>query len=134
MQFIKKFFKFSIVGFICFLIDLTFTILLIKIFGFPKTFARFPSWLIAVSSSYLLNKNFTFKSNIQKFKKKGKRIKRFIFYISSQALGGLVNIMVYSISIIYFNFSITISIILGTIFGLFLNFAGAKTILKNNSS
>jgi len=132
MKRIKNITKFCIIGFFCFILDLSFSLIFFKFLGLPKTFVRYPAWLIAVSSSYFLNLNFTFISDKKSSIRRIKKFERYIFYISSQALGGIINICSYSLLIFKFNFSIFSSILIGTFMGLVFNYFGAKYILKRN--
>ena len=132
MKRVKTISKFCIIGFLCFLLDFSFSILFFKVLGFPKVFVRFPAWLISVSFSYFLNLNFTFRSAKQKLSKKSEKFKRYSLYISSQAFGGIINISLYTLSILKLNLSILSSILIGTFFGLLFNYIAAKYILQRN--
>ena len=130
MKKLRRLIKFCIVGSLCFIVDLTCIYIFVYLFDFPKTLARYPSWLISVTTSYFLNLAFTFKSKSRIKNKINKHYKIYIFYISTQALGGILNIYIYTISLIKFNLSIGISLILGTLSGLVVNYLGASKVIK----
>ena len=135
-----QFLMFSVSGAIGLIVDLS-ALYLASIFMNLYS-ARLLSFLVAVTSTWLLNRNFTFKESEQKkqteIKQKNYLLTEFLRYFVANLSGGLVNLAVYSLYISY-NFETTekyIATCLGSLSGLALNFSLSKFVVfrkKNNS-
>ena len=124
-------FRFGLVGTLGFLVDAGVVLIFAKFLNIDPIFSRIPAWLTAVSTTYIFNVNFTFSEKNSKLEKNRKRPKRYILYILSQLSGGAINILVFSLLVSFVGSSWFVSLVVGTLFGLMINFYGASIVIKN---
>ena len=122
--------KFSAVGLTGFLIDFV-VMLVLNHFTTYILVSRATSWLIAVSSTFILNSIFTFRS--------GKRdrftysLNRYCLYVLSQTSGGLVNVTTYFLMMQIYEAKAYIAFTLGTFLGMAFNFSFAAKVLSRKN-
>ena len=121
--------RFGLVGCLGFVVDATVVLLLVQLLGAEPINARIPAWLLAVSTTYLFNLVFTFKTNKSVLVGKRQRVRRYSFYVLSQLCGGVINISVFGLLNSLLGMQWLISLAIGTIVGLFFNFIGASTVI-----
>ena len=119
--------RFSIVGAIGFIVDLG--VFSIVLFAIGPYGARIVSFIAAVICTWQLNRNFTFE------KKQKTSLREFIAYFASMCVGGAVNIgcFVIALRLIPENWAVGphIALALGSITGLFVNFALARLVFRS---
>lgn len=117
--------RFFIVGSIGFLIDAS--ILYIGLhFGVDPLVARIPSFLVAVMVTWALNRDFTFNAAHKSF------MESFPLYISSNAVGIILNFAIYSGLILFvalFKEHPVLALPIGSFCAMFFNYASAKYII-----
>lgn len=128
-----RFLRFGLIGCLGFAVDAGIVFSLVYGLNASPLFSRFPAWLIAVSVTYAANLAFTFRDTKAFLPRKRSRIKRYLLYVSSQALGGGVNISTYLIVMTWLHSSIFIGLLSGTLVGLAFNFTGASLIVSKRS-
>lgn len=129
-QSLLQFLRFSSVGGLGFLVDTSLVFALVYGGNASPLWSRFPSWAIAVSVTYAFNLLFTFSKSKKYLVKKRNKIKRYFLYISSQALGGAINIATYLLLVSFFKAGITIAMVAGTLMGLVFNYLGASFVVN----
>ena len=122
--------RFSLVGIIGFLVDAGIVFILTNYLNSDPVFSRIPAWLLAVTTTYIFNVNFTFLDKSFLFGRNSKTLKKYILYIFSQLLGGCVNILVFGMLIAVWNLDWLPSLVIGTLCGLTINFSAARMIIK----
>lgn len=88
--------------------------------------SRFPSWIIAVLVTYAFDLLCTFGKLTLIIAKKRHKVRRYCLYVSSQAVGGAMNIATYLALVSLFKSSIALAMISGTLIGLFLSYLGGQ--------
>lgn len=128
-----RFLRFSIVGGLGFFAD-TFAVFAF-VYGVSASplWSRFPSWIIAVSVTYSFNLLFTFRKSKKILYKKRYKIKRYLLYVSSQAVGGAINIATYLALVSLFRTSILSAMVVGTFAGLAFNYLGASLVVNKRN-
>jgi len=118
----KEFLLFAVSGVIGFIVDVLFTTLLRNMLGIYG--ARIPAFILAATTTCLFNRTFTFKNKSDKT-----IFSEYIHYLGLMVIGGIINYIVYSIVITYLKdlaLGILLSIALGSIAGLFINFTTSR--------
>lgn len=87
----KQFIFFGIVGTIGFIVDASVLLYLVHIENFSIIFARTLSFIVAVFTTWILNRYFTFS----KSEKKDTKSKEYIKYLSIQTAGAGINFLVF---------------------------------------
>lgn len=123
----REFVSFCIIGFLAYIVDVMVVSFLKETVGFY--YARIPSFLCAATVTWLLNRRYTF------IEKSGKIIiEEYIFYLSLMGLGGVINNLVYFVSIYFlsdWDYSVFVAVALGSISGLLVNFFNSKHYVFN---
>ena len=65
--------------------------------------------------------------------KKKYKVRRYYLYVSSQAVGGAMNIGTYLALVYFFKASIVLAMISGTLIGLVLNYLGASVVVNKRN-
>lgn len=124
-------FRFGLVGTLGFLVDAGVVLVFAKFLNIDPIFSRIPAWLTAVSTTYVFNINFTFREKNSSLENSRKRPKRYILYVLSQLCGGAINVLVFSVLVSFIGANWFMSLVIGTLFGLIINFYGASVVVKN---
>ena len=127
-----RLFKFSLVGVLGFAVDIGTLYLIVGLFQITPLWARLPSWLLAVTTTYFLNIAFTFSESRRDYFANRLLLKRYMLYILSQLGGGLVNVSSYAAIMSFGLFPVYSVVAAGTLLGLLLNFLGASLALSGN--
>ena len=133
MKISQQFFRFCMVGTVGFMVDVAVVYSLGDVLGWYL--ARVISFLVAASTTWILNRNFTFKppsitSPILPELPSG-RLREYSKYMLSMLAGGGVNYGVY-LAILHFlpaPHAPLIGVALGSIAGLAVNFLSARTLV-----
>ena len=125
-----RFLRFSSVGCLGLIVDTSFVYAFVYGVNASPLWSRFPSWIIAVSVTYFFNLLFTFSKSKKKYYKKRHKAKRYFLYVSSQAIGGVVNITTYLALVSFFAFSIGFAMVVSTLTGLIFNYFGASFVVN----
>ena len=127
----KQFVYFSIVGSFGFLVDTT--VLYLIIYGFEGGLytARVFSYLFAATSTWWLNRIYTFNSLV-----KVNYFTQWLKFIWLNTFGGMINYVIYGLTIAYwptaFNYPV-IAVAFGSIAGLMVNFSLSKQFVFKKS-
>ena len=124
----RQFFRFSVIGAIGFLVDVS-VLYLLNGLGFDLYSARLVSFLCAATFTWLGNRLFTFRESGQPRRASGSE---WLFYVAAMTLGGLVNYGVYAALITFvdpFGHYPWLAVAAGTGAGLSINFLLARRIL-----
>lgn len=121
----KQFLKFSIVGGVNTLIDLTVYTLLTRFAGLHYLLANIFAFLVAVTNSFVLNRSFTFKI------KERKRFDYFKFFLVSTG-SLIISESVLYFSVHFLNFSDIYGKIFAVGFSLIWNFIGSRYFVFRN--
>jgi dolichol-phosphate mannosyltransferase len=123
-QSLSEFIKFSVVGGSGVIVDLTSLYIAYGLINIPYRISRVISFLIALSSNFILNRSFTFlkcrKENI---------VRRYILFLIVCIFGFFINwiISVYLFeNTLFFRKHYLLSAFLGVLGGLLINFTGSK--------
>ena len=125
-----RFIRFGLVGGVGFVVDLGVVFALVYVFELDPVVARIPAWITAVSTTYLFNLLFTFRSTRFKLVNRRQKLARYCLYILSQLGGGLLNILSFVLLVSLFGVPWSIAIVIGTLFGMILNYLGAATVIS----
>ncbi|MFZ6722315.1 GtrA family protein [Undibacterium sp. Ji49W] len=112
---LKTFFSFALVGGVGFIVDAGVLWLLNAKFGMNPLLARGPSFLLAVTATWILNSALTFKSPVYSFS-------RWLNYTLANGLGFFVNFSVYAVLTASFLIHPLISLAISSITALAINF------------
>nr|BCN22392.1 hypothetical protein [Vibrio mimicus] len=121
--------KFLFAGAIGFLVDCISMYILLYYIG--PFLAKIVSFLLAVITTWLINRKFTFGRE-----KRRSISKEFFLYLSSMLFGGAVNFLVFSLFILIYgseNRGLFIAMCLGTVSALCLNYFSSSRIVFNKS-
>lgn len=125
----EKFGRFAIVGAIGFVVDAVFLSALVSFFHWDLYSSRAISFGAAVTTTWLLNRRYTFKKlNIRNFGKE------YIFYIFIQISGSMINLAVYVYLVAKFNQLGGMPIIplaLGSVIAMLFNYSLSKKFVFN---
>jgi len=124
---IKEFIYFGLAGFIGYLIDAGFTLVLADIVS--PYLARIPAFIGAATATWLINRNFTFRHSN---KRHNNVYKEYIHYLSIMVFGLIANYTVYAIAIIvlgHSTFSILASVAFGSLAGMLVNYFNSKSFI-----
>ena len=127
-----KFLKFALVGAVGFGVDIGSTYIVVNFAAISPLWARLPAWLLAVTTTYVLNIIFTFSKSTKALTSFGVFIRGYMPYIVSQFGGGVVNICTYSALLMFMNAPIYLAVVAGTFLGLIFNFVGASLVLEGS--
>lgn len=125
-----RYLRFSSVGCLGFIVDTSFVYAFVYGVKASPLWSRFPSWIIAVSVTYFFNLLFTFGKSKKNYYKKRHKVKRYFLYVSSQAIGGIVNIATYLALVSLLGSSIVFAMVAGTLIGLTFNYFGASFVVN----
>ena len=125
-----RFLRFLSVGCLGFIVDTSFIYAFVYGVNASPLWSRFPSWIIAVSVTYSFNLLFTFSKSRKNYYKKRHKFKRYFLDVSSQAIGGMVNIVTYLALVSLFGSSIVFAMVAGTLTGLIFNYFGASYVVN----
>ena len=132
-QSLIRFLHFSCVGGLGFIADTSAVFAFVYGVDASPLWSRFPSWIIAVSVTYSFNLLFTFRNSKKTLFKKRHKIKRYFLYVSSQAIGGAINIAAYLVVVSLFKTSILLAMVAGTLAGLVFNYLGASFVVNKRN-
>ena len=121
-----SFVRFGMVGAAGFAIDAVILNLMVHVVGVNPYAGRFVSFSVAVASTWLLNRSFTFREPTEHGP-----VRQAIFYVAVQCAGGVANLALYSAAIRFvpgLHNALLIPLALGSAAGLCLTFAGSKYI------
>jgi putative flippase GtrA len=119
----KELLVFGLVGVLGFAVDTL--VLYILIEGMGPLYARLFSFTAAVFSTWLANRNLTFREKKSHLTKSAE----FAAYFGVMLLGGVVNYATYAILVIKYEFVLTnpvIGVAAGSIAGMFVNFFASR--------
>lgn len=136
MKIQKQFILFSLIGTLGLCVDLITLYFTSKFFDF--IFARLISFIFAVITTWILNRNITFEAANLLYSDDSIYIlylTEFIKYLITNSLGGIINLSTYYFLITYdkIDVGIYIATILGGGAGLILNFILSKIIVFNQN-
>lgn len=117
----NKYIKFACVGGIGFIVDLSAMLLFSSLM--PLFMARLLAFFVAVNSNWLLNRNFTFKT--QQSENSTKLIQEWCKFLCSSCFGAIPNLLCFWLLITGLSLSgnaAIIAIIPGIIFGMLINY------------
>jgi putative flippase GtrA len=126
---IKELFLFAISGFIGFMVDVLVTYFAALILG--EYLGRIPGFVLAATATWLFNRSITFSLRISKY---SALHKEYLHYVSLMVFGLTANYFVYLLALTVLpnnKFSIFISIALGSIIGMFVNYYNSKKYIFN---
>jgi putative flippase GtrA len=119
--------SFAIVGVIGFLVEALILTVLVSFAGWGPWRARVPSFLIAVTVTWLLNRTLTFPGRgLQR------RSLEALLYIATMALGSMINLAVYGLMLFYIPRLAALPVIplgLGSAASLMFNFSSARLLV-----
>jgi putative flippase GtrA len=124
--------RFGLVGCLGFFVDLGVIFALIRGLRLDPLSARIPAWIVAVSTTYILNLLFTFRSTKLLLGGKKQRLLRYGFYGLSQLGGGVVNVLAYALVVSMFSFPWSIGLVIGTLMGMIFNYIGASAVISRH--
>lgn len=110
MALISKLLRFGVVGTIGFVVDAGTLLLLVRIAGLSPLTARVLSFIVAATTTFLLNHHFTFRLNERA------SVRRWIYYLITTAFGACINLGIYGVWISEHG-SASIDLALGTALG-----------------
>ncbi len=121
---LKEAFRFGAVGAVGFIVDTA------VLYAFKSSlglyYARLLSFMVAVVTTWILNRNFTF--DVTRYKNKSLWLE-FFHYLSLMSIGGAINIVTYSSSVmasVYIGERPIIGVAIGSIAGMSFNFLSSK--------
>jgi len=123
----NQFIRFSGVGVVAFVVDVAVLYCGLYLLELDYFSGRILSYLMAASTSWYLNRNFTFVES-----DRSSPIKQWILFLAANGIGGLVNVGTYSIVMVYSVDSILsplIGTVLGSIAGLVFNFSASRKLI-----
>ncbi|XOB62611.1 GtrA family protein [Campylobacterota bacterium DY0563] len=115
----KQFIKFGIVGSIGFCIDAIILLLCVNIFEIEVHIARVLSFSLAVFTTWLLNRIFTFQRS-----KYGKK-REYFYYFTIQSIGAILNYIIFIILVknnIFFEQYLVFALAVASFVAMFFNF------------
>lgn len=119
-----EFVRFSLVGVVGFVVDTAVLYLAVLNFGLNPYWGRLVSYLVAATTTWNLNRKFTFKIEHSR-----SAHKQWIHYVLVNALGGGINYLVYVVCLHFFNlenYNLVIGVVAGSAAGLAFNFTTSK--------
>lgn len=122
----KRFFIFTLVGGVGFVVDASILTVMIKQFGFNLYIARSVSFTCASLATWLLNRSLTFRDNTQATHIRGSEYFR---YVTVQIVGALINLLVFVLLTLLWPQLGALPVVplaVGAVFGLLFNFAGTR--------
>ena len=128
MSVVHQFLRFSVIGTLGFLVDVSALYLLIGL-GMDLYSARLFSFVCAATSTWIGNRLFTFRANPAARRVSGRE---WLLYVGAMTLGGLINYGVYAALVTYlgvFRLQPWLAVAAGTAAGLSVNFLLARRIL-----
>lgn len=127
---LARFIRFGLVGCLGFVVDLGVVYALIQVLHLDPVPARIPAWIAAVSTTYLFNLLFTFRSTKLRLVGKRQRLRRYGLYVVSQLAGGAVNVLTYAVVVSLFRVPWSVGLVIGTLVGMILNYLGASVVIN----
>jgi putative flippase GtrA len=125
-----RFLRFALVGVAGFLVDAAVVAVLIRVLAIGPYQARIGSYLFAVSTTWWLNRRFTFRST----RPPARELATFIL---TNAFGAMVNLAVYAAIIAWFGsggWIPVIAVAIGSLMGLCINFLLSSKIVFSAAS
>ena len=129
MNKVKEPFLFGVAGVIGYLVDVLVTLLLAPVLGVYA--ARIPAFVAAATATWLVNRSVTFKAHTSKHQSLWRE---YVHYVSLMVFGLVVNYLVYVTAITIMKdmqYAIIISIALGSLSGMVVNFINSKKYIFN---
>lgn len=121
---LRQLFFFCIVGTVGFVVDSGALLALTQLLGVSPLPGRIPSFLLAATVTWALNRRYTFRAV-------GRRARSWLQYVLATALGAAINIAIYQLWVTLAGSSpaqLLIGVGLGSICALFFNFAISRYI------
>lgn len=126
MKLLRSIFFFGLVGFVGFFLDTAVLYLLLGALG--PFYARIISFLVAVFSTWAINRKLTFGE-----RNSGLSARReFIAYFSLMLVGGVINFGIYALLIVKYEFVLihpVVGVAAGSIGGMAINFVSSRFLL-----
>ena len=129
-----RFVRFGLVGSLGFVVDLGVVYALIQFLRLDPFSARIPAWIAAVSTTYLFNLIFTFRSTKLTLVRHRQQLRRYGLYVFSQLAGGVVNVLTYVLVVSLFGVPWSVGLVIGTLVGMLLNYLGASAVINRRQS
>jgi putative flippase GtrA len=114
----ELFIRFALVGVVGFLVDAGVVAILVRLLGVGPYPARACSYLFAVTTTWSLNRQFTFESSSPPFRE-------FLAFLLTNGLGATINLLVYAVLIAWrgsAGLMPVIGVAVGSLAGLLVNF------------
>lgn len=130
----KQFQRFLLVGALGFVVDFSVLYLAVNLIGVDPLAARFASFIVAATVTWKANRHFTFCDNEGSTAMPGEATRQWLRYISTTAIGGVINIGVYQLWLKMTdsgNVNLFLAVVAGSAVALFVNFALSKYIVFN---
>lgn len=124
---VRQFLRFSVVGVAGFLVDATVLHLAMNGLGFGHYLGRVVSFLVAATSTWALNRRFTFDVDTRLHP-----LKEWLRFLGANALGGIVNYTVYALLVAHVSAVAgmpTLGVAAGSLAGLIFNFTMSKKLV-----
>jgi putative flippase GtrA len=121
----ELFIRFALVGVIGFLVDASVVAVLVPLLGVGPYQARLCSYLFAVTTTWWLNRQFTFESS-------SPPVREFLAFLITNALGATINLLVYAAIIAWRGATGLIPVIAvaaGSLAGLVINFVFSSKVV-----
>ena len=127
----KRIFLFTVAGGIGFAIDSGVFLYLFYLQNIDMNSSRILSFFVAVFFTWLLNRKYTFKTQLNKSKKE--KAKEYFLYFRAQTVGAVINFMIF-FSLVYslefFKQIPVLALAAGSISAMFYNYIMSKRILS----
>lgn len=129
----REFIKFALVGVVGFIVDIIALYFGLYIIGLGFFTSKILSYLVASTTTWYLNRNFTFQKD-----NSSNLIKEWVSFVGANGVGGVINFTLYTIIIYGVSFTTLVPLIAsscGSIAGLIFNFTiSSKFIFKSNQN
>lgn len=120
------FIKFCLIGSVGYLVDVLILVLLVNLELLNPYFARLFSFLSAASTTWILNRKFTFRVTLRPNKSE------WIQYVGLMVIGALINYAVFAI-LVFFKYQLWMAVAGGSVAGLSINFLSSKFLFTQKS-
>lgn len=124
---------FGLVGCLGFFVDLCLVRALIYGLNLDPISSRIPAWIAAVTTTYIFNLIFTFRSARLVLVSVKQHLRRYCLYVLSQLGGGIVNVLAYALAVSLFSFRWSIGLVIGTLMGMIFNYIGASAVISKRN-
>ncbi len=129
----REFIKFALVGVVGFIVDIIALYFGLYIIGLGVFASKILSYLVASTTTWYLNRNFTFQKD-----NSSNLIKEWVSFVGANGVGGVINFTIYTLIIYGVSFTTLVPLIAsscGSIAGLIFNFTiSSKFIFKSNQN